>query len=376
MQEVLLIMQIGGNIFVNGTFHPGTLTFTDTISDIRSDDPKSADLCYEDCYVIPGLVDIHTHAAMGEDVSDGKPEALPILSRYYAAQGVTSWLPTTMTISEEELFRVMDVVREFDRPQDGAKLQGVHMEGPFINPKKCGAQAPENALLPDIRLFDRLQEASGNRIRLITIAPELPGAMEFISHISGSVTVSLGHTLADYETSMEAYRCGASHATHLYNAMPALQHRAPGVIGAALDADATVELICDGNHVDPSVIRLTHAAFRDRLVLISDSLRCAGMPDGEYMLSGHPIELKDGKATLKGTDTFAGSSIHLMDAVRCCVSFGLPLEAVVTAATLTPAKAVHLEARIGSIDIGKAADLVVLDRDLQVKAIYIDGIQI
>lgn len=360
------------NVFLNGAFVRGGIEFDEKITAVGAVN-GDADLDAQGCYVIPGLIDIHTHAAMGEDASDGKPEGMPVMSRYYAAGGVTSWCPTTMTLKEPVLTQAMHTIRDFVRPENGAKVAGVNLEGPFLCYAKRGAQAAENLHAPDAAMFHRLNEASGGIVRLVTVAPEEPGAIDFIREVSKTCAVSVGHTTADYDTAMAAYEAGATHATHLYNGMPSLLHRAPGVIAAASDAGATVELITDGLHIHPAVIRLTHRLFGEKLVLISDSLRCAGMPDGDYELGGQPITMKDGKATLTGTDTLAGSSIHLMDGLRRAVSFGVPLEAAVTAATLAPAKVIGKEDEIGSLDVGKCADLVILDKDLNLKAVYIDG---
>ena len=237
---------------------------------------------------------------------------------------------------------------------------------------KRGAQAAENLHLPDTALFDRLNDASGGQVKLVTVACEEEGAMEFITHVSRYATVSLGHTSCTYDQAMEAFARGASHATHLFNGMEGLHHRKPGVIAAAMDAGASVELICDGLHIHPAVIRLVHKLYGDKLNLISDSLRCAGMPDGDYMLGGQPITMKNGKATLTGTDTLAGSSISLLDAVRNVVSFGLPLADAVYAASTAPALAVGLT-DIGTLQTGKKADLLVLDKDLALKAVFVDG---
>ena len=360
-------------VFVDGAFIEGGISFDEKITAVGPDVVGGEDM--GGCYVIPGLVDVHTHAALGEDASDGIPAGMPIMARYYAKDGVTSWCPTTMTLKEPVLTKAVEVIRDYAAAPapDGAKVAGIHLEGPFLNYAKRGAQAAENLHAPDAAMFHRLNEASGGLVKLVTVAPEEPGAMEFIREVSPVCTVSLGHTSADYDTAMAAYEAGASHATHLYNGMPSLLHRAPGVIGAARDAGATVELITDGLHVHPSVVRLTHALFGEDLVLISDSLRCAGMPDGDYELGGQPITMKDGKATLTGTDTLAGSSIHLMDGLRRSVSFGVPLEAAVTAATLAPARAIRMENEIGSLQPGKWADLVVLDEALNVRAVYING---
>ena len=358
----------GGKVLFGRTFVDADIAFDRAITAIgRLEGP--ADLDAAGGYVIPGLVDIHTHGAVGEDFSDGKPQGLQPLADYYAAHGVTSYLATTMTLKEEVLTPAMHAVRDF-KPGGGAKCAGVHLEGPFLSFAKRGAQAAENLHKPDAALFHRLNEASGGQVRLVTVACEEEGAIPFIREVSQVCTVSLGHTSADYDTAMAGFQAGASHATHLYNGMPSLLHRAPGVIGAAFDAGASVELICDGLHIHPAVIRATYQMFGDKLNLISDSLRCAGMPDGDYELGGQPIVVKDHKATLLD-GTLAGSSISLLDAVRNVVRFGLPLAEAVYAASAAPAKAVGLDA--GVIAQGKAADLVVLDRDLNLKAVFVDG---
>ncbi len=361
-------------VFLGGAFTDGGVEFGETITAAGA--RVTGGLDAEGCWLIPGLVDIHTHAAVGADASDGDAEGMVKMSRYYAARGVTSWCPTTMTLKEPELTRAVETIRDFVRPADGAKVAGVNLEGPFVSYEKRGAQNPDNIHAPDAALFHRLNEASGGIVRLVTVAPEEPGALEFIRAVSRECAVSLGHTTADYDTAMAAFDAGARHATHLFNAMPALGHRAPGIIAAASDAGATVELISDGLHIHPAVVRLTHRLFGEKLVLISDSLRCAGMPDGEYMLGGQPITMKDGKATLKDSDTIAGSSIHLLDAVRRAASFGVPLEAAITAATLTPARVIGRDGEIGSLDAGKRADLLLLDKELEMRAVFVDGVQV
>ena len=273
------------------------------------------------------------------------------------------------SLKEEVLTPAMRAIRDF-RPAGGAKCAGVHLEGPFLSYAKRGAQAAENLHKPDAALFHRLNEASGGQVKLVTVACEEEGALPFIQEVARTCAVSLGHTTADYGTAMAGFQAGASHATHLYNGMPSLLHRAPGVIGAAFDSGASVELICDGLHIHPAVIRATYQLFGDKLNLISDSLRCAGMPDGDYTLGGQPITVKDHRATLLD-GTLAGSSISLLDAVRNVVRFGLPLAAAVYAASTAPAQAARLEA--GVIALGRPADLVVLDGALGLQAVFVDG---
>ena len=362
-------------VFIDKEFISGGVEFNERFT-AAGKDITSGDIDAKGAYLIPGLIDIHTHAAMGEDASDGKAKAFPVMGRYYAKGGVTSWCPTTMTLKEPVLTDAMHAIRSYSRPKDAAKIAGVNLEGPFLSYAKRGAQNADNLHAPDIDMFNRLNEASGGIVRLVTVAPEEPGAIPFIKAVSKTCTISLGHTTADYDTAMAAYDAGASHATHLFNAMPSLLHRAPGVVGAAFDSGATAELICDGLHIHPGVIRLTHSLFGDDLVLISDSLRCAGMPDGDYMLGGQPITMKNGKATLKDSDTLAGSCIHLMDAVKNAVRFGLPLEDAVYAATAAPARVIRMAGKIGAIATDMAADFVLLDKELNVKAVFIDGIQI
>ena len=360
-------------VYLDGSFREASVTVEN--GKITAIGPGNV-LCDVDAagrYLVPGFIDIHTHGAMGEDFSDGKAEGMEKMSRYYAANGVTSFLATTMTLKEKTLLPAMETVRDFCRPADGAKCAGIHLEGPFLCYAKRGAQAAENLHAPDVDMFHRLNEASGGTVRLVTIAPEEPGAVEFIRQVSKVCAVSIGHTEADYDTALAAYEAGATHATHLFNCMPALLHRAPGVIGAACDSSATAELICDGLHVHPAAIRAAYKLFGKNLVVISDSLRCAGMPDGEYELGGQTIEMKNGKATLLGSNTLAGSSTNLLQEVRNLVSYGISLADAVYAVTEAPAKAVRLDARIGKIAPGMDADLLMLNEDLSLHSVYIDG---
>ena len=365
-----------GKILIDKTFVDGGICFDEKISCLGPEVTGAGDLDAEGCYIIPGLIDIHTHGAMNEDASNGSVDGLKKMAPYYAGDGVTSWLPTTMTLKEPELTRAMESFRDYVRPENGAKIIGVNMEGPFVSYAKRGAQNADNLHAPDVDMFRRLNAISGGMVKIITVAPEEPGCIDFILQVADEVTVSIGHTVADVDTAALAYSSGACHTTHLFNAMPALAHRAPGVIGAASDASATAELICDGFHIHPSAVRLAHRLFGDKLVLVSDSGQCAGMPDGDYMLGDQPITLKSGKACLRGTDTLSCSSVHLMEAVRRAVKFGISLEDAVYAASAAPAGVIHMEDRLGSLKEGLCADIVILDKDLQVKAVFVDGQQI
>lgn len=355
-------------VLIGKSFVETDIAFDKTITAIGKADEESG-MDGRNCYVVPGLVDIHTHGAVGGDFSDGKPDDLQPMADFYAAHGVTSFLATAMTLKEEALISAMHAIRDF-RTVSGAKCAGIHLEGPFLGYARRGAQTAEFLHEPDIALFHRLNAAGGGSVKMVTVACEEEGAMPFIREVSRVCTVSLGHTTADYGAAMAAFAAGASHVTHLFNGMLPFLHRAPGVIGAAFDAGVSVELICDGLHIHPAAIRAAYRLFGDKVNLISDSIRCAGMPDGSYELGGQPVVMKNGRAALPD-GTLAGSSISLLDAVRRAVRFGLPLASAVYAASTAPALAVGLDA--GVLRVGRPADLLVLDEKLAVKAVFVDG---
>ena len=327
--------------------------------------------------MIPGLVDIHFHGCRGADMCDGTVEALDVITSYEASVGVTSVCPATMTIPRDELLCVMKNAGDYTY-HGGAHLVGINMEGPFISPSKKGAQAAENIMHCDYEYFRQLQDAANGLINLVDIAPEEPGAFEFIDKAKDETVISIAHTAADYDTAKEAIEHGASHATHLYNAMPSLHHRNPGVIGAVRDSQKChVELICDGVHIHPSVIRATFAMFgAERMILISDSMRATGLKDGEYTLGGQPVTVRGNLATLHD-GTIAGSATNLMDCMRFAINeAGISLEEAIMCATANPAKEINIFDEAGSISVGKKADFVLLNNALDIVSVYIDGKEI
>lgn len=328
------------------------------------------------CYAIAGLVDIHLHGCMGADVSDALPDSLPVMAEYEASQGVTTICPATMTMSKPELHSIMHSIAAYQEPLGKvcAHLGGINMEGPFVSPARKGAQKAENIIPCSVELFQKLQEECGGLIRLVDIAPEEPGAMEFIGKVKDEVAVSLAHTAADYDTAMEAFRSGASHVTHLYNAMNPFHHRSPGVPGAAADTGAYVELICDGVHIHPAMARAMFKLFGShRICLISDSMRAAGLADGDYTLGGQQVKVEGSLATL-ADGTIAGSVTNLMKCMKKVVQdMGISLEEAVEAATETPARSVGLDAVCGTLSPQKQADIVLLDRKLDIKLVMVGG---
>jgi len=342
----------------------------------------SGDDCVLDasgCYVIPGLVDVHFHGCVGEDFSDATAEGLQRIADFELSQGVTYICPAGMTLPEDQLRAICEnVAAHRAKNTGGAEVVGAHLEGPFLSTAKKGAQNGDYLHDPDIDMLRRLQTAAEGCVKLVTVAPEQPNAMEFIRAAKEmGITVSVGHTVADYDTAMEAFRSGATHATHLYNGMPSIHHRAPAVIGAAFDsAGVRAELICDGVHIHGAVVRMTFQLFgKERMVLISDSLRATGMPDGQYPFGGQEIEVHGNRATIVGhPETLAGSVTSLMGCLRQAVKFGIPVADAVRACTYNPAAAIGIDDRAGTLDVGKAASLVLLDQnDLSTRAIVFKG---
>ena len=343
----------------------------------------------EGCYAIPGLIDLHFHGCMGDDFCDGTKEAIARIAQYEASVGVTAIAPATMTLPVEELEQILRVAAEYKKEEykeekykkraaAGADLIGINMEGPFISPAKKGAQDARNIIPCDEQVAERFLAASEGLVKFIGIAPEESDrSLDFIEKMKERVKISLAHTNADYDTAKKAFDAGASHAVHLYNAMPAFTHRAPGVVGAVSDSGHVMaELICDGVHIHPAVVRATFKMLGEaRIILISDSMRATGMPDGQYTLGGLAVNVAGNRATLVSDGALAGSATNLMDCVRIAVKeMGIPLETAVACATMNPAKSLGEYERYGSIAAGKKANVVLLDEELNVKKVLIGDV--
>lgn len=318
-------------------------------------------------YVLPGLVDIHSHGAVGHDFCDEDVKGLKEILAYEKSVGVTSYCPTSMTFPEEKLSRVFAQIPEVMEEEDSryARVLGINMEGPFISPAKVGAQNPDYVMKADVDMFRRLDHNCGNAIRLVTLAPEVEGNMDFIRELKDEVHISIGHTAAGYDTASEAFALGADHVTHLFNAMPAFAHRDPGVVGATADHQRVyAEVICDLIHIHPSMIRAIFSFLgEERMVLISDSMEATGMEDGVYQLGGQKVK-KEGAYARLLDGTIAGSVTCLFDGFRNAVKAGIPLESAIRLVTMNPAKSIGMEDQVGIIAEGNYADLILVDQDL------------
>ena len=364
------------NLFLDGRFRHGSFRVEDgRFAEILTDTPAEDGIDLAGQYIIPGLVDVHTHGNSGADFSDGDYDGLIRMARYLAANGVTSFAPASMTLPYDVLGAAYKTAVRLkqEQPSGCARLMGIQMEGPFFSEKKKGAQNGTYLKLPDFAAFKALYDISEGLLRIADVAAELPGAVAFTRQAAKLCTVSVAHTDCTYEEAAAVFDAGARHLTHLYNAMPGIHHRHPGPIGAASEREAVVaELICDGHHVHPSAVRMAFRLFPGRICLISDALRCCGMPDGQYTLGGQDVWLQNGAAHL-ADGTLAGSAANLYDCMRKAVEFGIPKEQAILSATLIPAREIGREHETGSIAVGKLADFVVCDDRLNRKAVWLGG---
>lgn len=340
------------------------IKFCDKIEEIGNISEKDNAIDLSGCYVIPGLVDIHTHGAVDVDAMD-KNIDFDKWKNFLLSKGVTTFLPSTVTGTKEDLKRVVKNLEESD---------GINLEGPFLSIEKKGAHETEKICGVDLDFLESVK----HKVKITTVAPETYDNLLKIEAITQmGIKVSLGHSTADYEISKKAFRAGATHITHTFNCMPVLHHREPGLLGAAFeDENVFCEVVSDGVHLHPSIVRMIYKTVgADRMILISDAMRATGMEDGEYTLGGIDVIVKDSKATLKD-GTIAGSTSTLYDILKCAVSFGIPFEDAVKMATLTPARAIGADGNVGSLKVGKDADITVLDKDLNIVKVYYKGTEI
>lgn len=333
-------------------------------------------------YLVPGFIDVHVHGGGGFDVMSGNPEEIDGMSRFHASKGTTSFLATTMTHDRAVIENALKgIVESIDQGMTGAEVVGIHLEGPFLNAERCGAQNPEFIRLGTLEELNSYIHLSKGHLRLMTIAPEQEGAMEIIRFaVDQGIQISLGHSDATYDIVQQAVKLGASHVTHLFNGMRPLHHREPGMAGAALMIDdLAVELICDGIHLHKELVSYIFCTKpSEKIVLITDCIPAAGCADGEYQLGLLPVILKDGEVRLKQDDgsigSLAGSSLTMDRALHNTIDFtGKSLTQILPTLTINPAKQIGMDDRKGSIEVGKDADLVLLDEYLEVVATYVKG---
>ncbi len=362
-------------------FHEGAFEVTDGRFGAVLPESVPADAVdLEGALVIPGLIDVHSHGNSGYDFSDGSYEGLQAMARYYLSCGVTSFAPASMTLPYETLEKAFATAKKLadTQPAGCARLMGIQMEGPYFSEAKKGAQNAAYLKEPDFEGFRKLWEDCGGLVRIVDVAPELPGAAAFIRQASKLCTVSVAHTDSDYDHAKAGFDAGATHLTHLYNAMPGIHHRKPGVIPAAVEnPNVRAEIICDGLHIHPASVRLAFSMFGgDRMILISDSGRCAGQPDGtEFELGGQMATLIDGVARLSD-GTIACSAANLWQCMVSAISFGIPEEDAIRASTWNPACALGVQDRVGAIATGKLADFVVCRPDYTEKRVFLAGAEI
>ncbi len=331
-----------------------------------------------DGIVVPGFIDEHIHGAGGADAMDGTVEALQTISEFIAREGTTGFLATTMTQSPENITNALKAVKKVRENGEykGAEVLGVHLEGPFISPKHVGAQPLEYVATPDAELFDKYNEASGNSIKIVTLAPEVEGGLGLVKHLSNiGVVASVGHTGGKYADVVNAVAAGATNVTHTYNAQTGLHHREAGVVGAAMLLDElNCEMICDTIHVSVPAIKLViKNKPHDKYTLITDAMRAKGMPDGKSELGGQEVFVNNGEARL-ADGTLAGSVLKMNVAVKNLVEkAGVPFTDAIDFATYNPAKNIGVLNERGTIEVGKRADLTVLNSDFEVLYTLVNG---
>lgn len=327
-------------------------------------------------YLSPGFIDIHNHGNSGFDIMDSTKEALDNIGEYHLSNGTTSYLATIITSSYEDTIGAIKNVKDYVNKGNRSKILGIHLEGPFINPIKKGAQPEKNIRLPNLSYMNSILENSLSWIKMVTLAPELYGALDLIEYLrKKNIIVAMGHTDANFDETKAAISSGATIATHFYNGMRLFDHRDPGIIGAVLNEDKVYcEIIYDRVHVHDEAVRIAlKMKGHDKIILVSDAIRATGLSDGEYELGGQIVNVNEGIPRLN-SGKLAGSTLSLRKAVYNMVTFlNIPILKAVKMASLNPAKAINMHNTIGSIEIGKRADLIVFDKDINIKEIILNG---
>ena len=365
-------------IFVDNAFQMGAFEVVDgKFGAILPENVPADAIDLGGATVIPGLIEVHSHGAMGYDFSDGSYEGLVEIAKYFLSCGVTSFAPASMTLPYEVLEKAFATAKRIveEQPENVSRLRGIQMEGPYFSYAKRGAQNADYLKIPDFEGFKKLYDGCGGLVRIVDIAPELPGAAEFVEQASKLCTVSIAHTDSDYDHAKLAVDAGVTHLTHLYNAMPGINHRNPGVIPACVEnPNVRAEIICDGLHIHPASVRLAFSMFGgERMIVVSDSGRCAGQPDGtQFELGGQMATLIGGVARLD-SGTIACSATNMFQCLRNCVSWGIKEEDVIRACTYNPACALGVQNEVGSIASGKAADFLVCTGDYAEKRVFLAG---
>ncbi|MGI6125135.1 MAG: N-acetylglucosamine-6-phosphate deacetylase [Acetivibrionales bacterium] len=368
-----------GDVFINGTFIKANITVKGGKIVSLSDENLHGlpELDASGKRVVPGFIDIHTHGANGVDINHANSQDISNISSFFASQGTTSWIASIVTDTEENTLWCIEQIKEaINNPDNGAQLLGTHLEGPFLDPQFRGSMAEHLLKKGEYDLFKKFYDAADGTIKYITVSPEVDGVLELIKEIRKlGIVVAIGHSGADYDTTMEAINNGATCVTHIFNGMKAMHHHSPNIAGAVLESDIYCEAICDGRHLHPGVVRLIiKTKGLDRVVAVTDSITATGLPDGEYYLGVNKVRVTNGDARLVSNDVRAGSTLTTNKALQNLVEFtGRKLEEIIPLLTKNPATVMNIIDSKGTLDVGKDADIVLLDDALNVDTTIVGG---